>query len=201
EQRLRDIAADGGGEMRRARRVVDPTQRRRQAVEDTLKQLEERRKNSKRPPLGVRIQQAGVTWSKRQFWIGSAAAGVFVLVAALWMGAPRWSAPVLALTGALAAPRWLLAYMKRRRETKFLNELPNAVDVIVRGVKAGLPVGDCIRIIANETQEPVRGEFRTISEAAAMGIPLPDAAAKLYERIPVPEANFFRIVIAIQTKP
>jgi tight adherence protein B len=70
----------------------------------------------------------------------------------------------------------------------------------VRGVKAGLPVGDCIRIIAAETQEPVKGEFRAIAEATAIGMPLPDACAKLYDRIPLPEANFFTIVIAIQQK-
>ncbi len=72
--------------------------------------------------------------------------------------------------------------------------------MIVRGVKAGLPVGDCIRIVAAETQEPVKSEFRAIAESTAMGIPLGDAASKLFERIPVPEANFFGIVVAIQQK-
>jgi len=199
EQRMRDISTEGG-EVRRARRTVDPVASRRQAVEDTLKQLEERRKNSRRPPLGVRLQRAGLGWSKRQFWLASAGAAVMAFVLAALMGAPILVSSVAALAGGLAAPRWALSYLRKRREGKFLEELPNAVDVIVRGVKAGLPIGDCIRIIANETQEPVKSEFRAISEATAMGIPLADAAAKLFERIPLPEANFFGIVVAIQQK-
>jgi len=199
EQRMRDISTEGG-EVRRARRTVDPVASRRQAVEDTLKQLEERRKNSRRPPLGVRLQRAGLGWSKRQFWMASVGAGFATFVVCMFMGAPIYVSPILGLAAGLAAPRWGLGYLRMRRENKFLEELPNAVDVIVRGVKAGLPIGDCIRIIANETQEPVRSEFRTIAESTAMGIPLPDAAAKLFERIPLPEANFFGIVVAIQQK-
>jgi tight adherence protein B len=186
--------------VRRARKSVDPAVTRRQVVEDTLKQLEERRKNAKRPPLGIRLQRAGLGWSKRQFWIGSASLGLLALVISWFMGAPLYAAAVLALAAGLALPRWVLNYLRARREHRFLEELPNAVDVIVRGVKAGLPIGDCIRIIAAETQEPVKSEFRAIAESAAMGIPLGEAAGKLYERIPVAEANFFGIVVAIQQK-
>ena len=200
EQRMRDISSDQG-EVRRARKsAVDPAVTRRQAVEDTLKQLEERRKNAKRPPIGVRLQRAGLTWSKRQFWMASGGAGLAVLVVSWFMGAPLYAAFIIALAAGLAAPRWVLGYLRVRRENRFLEELPNAVDVIVRGVKAGLPIGDCIRIIAAETQEPVKSEFRAIAESAAMGIPLADAAAKLHERIPLAEANFFGIVVAIQQK-
>ena len=199
EQRMRDISADQGG-VRRALKSVDPAVTRRQVVEDTLKQLEERRKNAKRPPLGIRLQRAGLGWSKRQFWIGSASLGLVAFVVSWFMGAPLYAAAVLALAAAFALPRWVLNYLRARREHRFLEELPNAVDVIVRGVKAGLPIGDCIRIIAAETQEPVKSEFRAIAESAAMGIPLGEAAGKLYERIPVAEANFFGIVVAIQQK-
>ena len=199
EQRMRDISADEGG-ARRARKSVDPAVTRRQVVEDTLKQLEERRKNAKRPPLGIRLQRAGLGWSKRQFWMGSASLALVALIVSWFMGAPLYAAAILALAAGLALPRWVLSYLRARREHRFLEELPNAVDVIVRGVKAGLPIGDCIRIIAAETQEPVKSEFRVIAESAAMGIPLGEAAAKLYERIPVAEANFFGIVVAIQQK-
>jgi tight adherence protein B len=74
------------------------------------------------------------------------------------------------------------------------------VDVIVRGVKAGLPLGDCLRIIAAEAQEPVRGEFKIIVESQQVGIPMGEACGKLFERMPLPEANFFGIVIGIQQK-
>src|SRR5206468_10170989 len=97
-------------------------------------------------------------------------------------------------------PMWLLKFLKKRRESKFINAFPDAVDTIVRGIKAGLPLLDSMRIIALEAPEPVRGEFRAIMETQAIGIPIGDACQKLFERIPVAEANFFGIVIAIQSK-
>jgi tight adherence protein B len=74
------------------------------------------------------------------------------------------------------------------------------VDVIVRGIKTGLPLMDCLRVIMNEAQEPVKSEFRSIVESQAVGLPLGEACLKLYERMPLPEANFFGIVIFIQQK-
>ena len=109
-------------------------------------------------------------------------------------------AAVAFFAGALGIPRWLLGFLKSRRIAKYLEELPNAMDVIVRGIKSGLPLNDCIRMIAAEAQEPVRSEFRAIIEQQALGISIADAVGKLYERVPVPESNFFAIVIAIQSK-
>ena len=67
-------------------------------------------------------------------------------------------------------------------------------------MRAGLPLGDCLRVIAGESAEPVRSEFRLIIESTAMGLQLGEAVEKLYERVPVQEANFFSIVINIQSK-
>ncbi|NEW90314.1 pilus assembly protein, partial [Rhodopseudomonas sp. WA056] len=97
-------------------------------------------------------------------------------------------------------PRWTLGFLKRRREKKFLAALPDAVDVIVRGIKAGLPLFDSIKVVAADAPEPLRSEFNAIIETQAIGMPLADACARLYERMPLPEANFFGIVIAIQQK-
>ena len=90
--------------------------------------------------------------------------------------------------------------MKKRRENRFLATFPDAVDVIVRGIKAGLPLLESLKMVANEGQEPVKSEFKAIIETQTIGMPLGDACAKLYERMPLPEANFFGIVIAIQQK-
>jgi tight adherence protein B len=83
---------------------------------------------------------------------------------------------------------------------KFVNEFPNAMDVVVRGVKSGLPLGDCIRIIATEAAEPVRSEFRHIIESQSLGLGIAEACERLYQRVPITEANFFGIVISIQQK-
>jgi len=106
----------------------------------------------------------------------------------------------LGFAGAFGIPRWLLSFLKKRREGKFLEALPDAVDIIVRGVKAGLPLIDCIKMITLEAPEPLKTEFRLIMETQAIGIPLGEACSKLHERTPVPEANFFGIVVAIQQK-
>jgi tight adherence protein B len=98
------------------------------------------------------------------------------------------------------APLWLLKYLKKRREKKFLNSFPDAVDVIVRGIKAGLPLLDSLKIIALEAQEPIKGEFKSIVETQTIGMPIGEACAKLYDRMPLPESNFFGIVISIQQK-
>jgi tight adherence protein B len=112
--------------------------------------------------------------------------------------------PLVALAGGfiglLGAPRWLLSYLRKRRVKRFIDELPNALDVVVRGIRAGLPLADCIRMIANEAREPLRSEFKTLVEAQAVGLSIADACSKLYDRVPVAEANFFAIVIQIQSK-
>ncbi len=107
---------------------------------------------------------------------------------------------VVAFAAGFGFPRWLLNFLKKRRENKFLHDFPDAVDVIVRGIKAGLPLLDCLKIIANEASEPVKSEFRAIVETQTIGMPIGEACGKLYERMPLPEANFFGIVIGIQQK-
>jgi tight adherence protein B len=199
EKRMRDIASDPVT-ARAARKAPDAATSRRQQVEETLKQLEERKKKAKRIPISVRIQRAGLEWSEKEFLIGSIGLGIFAGIISMFLGVEIYLVPLIAVSAGFGVPRWVLAYLQKRRERRFIDELPNAVDVIVRGVKAGLPVGDCIRIIAAETQEPVKTEFRTMAEATSIGMSLPDAASKLYERIPLPESNFFGIVISVQTK-
>jgi tight adherence protein B len=173
---------------------------RRDSVESTLKEFEERHKKSKRLSLAVRIAQAGLHWSKQKYMIISVVIGVVMFMGGLFANAGLPAAAALGFAGAFGLPRWLLSFLKKRRESKFLNGFPDAVDIIVRGVKAGLPLLDCMKMITAEAPEPLKSEFRAIVETQAIGIPLGEACGKLYERMPVPEANFFGIVISIQQK-
>ena len=173
---------------------------RRDVIENTLKEFDERHKKSKGVPLSVRLAQAGFSWSKRQFFLVSAAIGAAMFLLGLITGSGLIVSVVLGAAGALGLPRWLLSFMKKRRETKFLNAFPDSVDIIVRGVKAGLPLLDCLKMITVEAPEPVKSEFRAIVETQAIGMPLGEACGKLYEQMPVPEANFFGIVISIQQR-
>jgi tight adherence protein B len=173
---------------------------RRDAIEIALKEFEQHHKKRKSVPLAARISQAGLMWSKRQFFLISAGIAVVMFLLGILTGAGLLVGAALAFAGAFGIPRWFLSYLKKRREVKFLNSFPDAVDIIVRGAKTGLPLLDCLKIISLEAQEPVRSEFRTIVETQAVGLPIGEACGKLYERIPLAEANFFGIVVTIQQR-
>jgi tight adherence protein B len=197
--RKRQKALVGAGAGRRADRVLNPGANRREQVAQTLKELDTRGK-ARRVTIEQRLAYAGLEWSKARFLVASAIlAAVLGLMMFTVTGNPIIAGSAV-VVGGLGVPRWVLGFMKKRRTDRFVEELPNALDVIVRGIRSGLPIGDCIRVIAMEAREPVKTEFRTIIESQALGITIAEAVAKLHDRMPVPEASFFAIVIAIQQK-
>ncbi len=176
--------------------------KRRKSVQDSLNDLEKKQKakdqNIKKPPLKVQIKQAGLTVSMERFYVYSAICGVALAILSVVGGAPLWVAPGALLAGGLGLPRWFVSFQRQRRVKAFLEEFPNALDVIVRAVKSGLPLNDGIRLIASEAQEPVKTEFRRIVESQQLGLSIPEAAMRMTETMPCPEAGFFGIVIQIQ---
>ena len=184
-----------------AKRQTEKTQRsRREQVEDTLKDLEARHRKESKVSLSMRISRAGLDWSTQKFMVMSAVLAAVFFAGAMVARGGLLGAAGLAFAAGLGLPRWLLGFMKKRREKAFLKALPDAVDVIVRGIKAGLPLFESLKVVVADSPEPLRSEFKAIIETQAIGIPLGDACTRLYERMPVPEANFFGIVIAIQQK-
>lgn len=180
-----------------ARRAERNQRSRREKVEESLQEVENRHKQ-KSLPLASRISQAGLSWSKEKFFVISGIMGFMTFVLSMAGGLSLLPAAGFGIAAGFGLPRWLLNYLKKRRENLFLAGLPDAVDLIVRGIKAGLPLFDSIKVVAREAPEPVRSEFAAIVETQAIGMPLGDACVRLYERMPVPEANFFGIVISIQ---
>ena len=197
EKRMMSVTRTGAPAVKAASRAV---RTRREQVESSLKDIEDRNKTRKSPQLSTRIAQAGVSWTKQQFMIGSAVLGVGVAAIVFILDAGLLPALGLGFAAGFGLPRWVLSYLKRRRETMFLDRFPDAIDVVVRGIKSGLPLGDSLRVIATDSPEPIRSEFRNILETQAVGLPLGEACAKLFDRIPLAEANFFAIVISIQQK-
>lgn len=196
-ERRRASVARSEPTLRKEDRVL---RSKRSQVEDSLKEVEERLKKSKKVSLGIRIAQSGMNWTERQFIIGSSVLGVGAFLGSFLAGAGLPAAAGFAIGAGFGLPRWVLNFLKKRREAKFLNALPDAVDIIVRGIKAGLPLFDSIKVVAADTPEPLRSEFNAIIETQTIGMPLGEACQRLYDRMPLPEANFFGIVIAIQTK-
>ncbi len=196
------VATVAQGQTRAQKRVglPQPLQTRKQQVQDTIKNIEAKQRASRRAPLRIRLIRAGLNIKPRTFYLLSLAAGL----AGGLIGLITGSSPLVSLIAAFACgvglPRWVLARMIRRRQAKFLVEFANAIDIIVRGIKSGLPISDCLSIIAAESPEPVRSEFIDLVEQQKVGVPLQRAFERMSERMPLQEVNFFAIVIAIQAQ-
>jgi len=197
ERRMASVARAEPMAARPARAVQKS---RREQVELTLKEIEQRRRKNARVPLAVRISQAGLNWSQRQFMLLAAALGVAAFATVLLTEGGVLPALGFGFAAGFGLPLWFLKFLKKRREARFLDTFPDAVDVIVRGIKAGLPLLDSFKLIASDAQEPIRSEFQSIIDTQTVGIPLGDACLKLYEHMRVAEANFFGIVVPIQQR-
>ena len=185
-----------------SRTAAEVAASRRKAVSDTLKDLETRQKAKEKISLRVRLQQAGLDTTPKAFWIASGGLGA-VCALAVWLSLPpsplsQLGAFVTGFVGVFGLPRWILAKMIKRRQGKFLAELANAIDVVVRGVKSGLPLNECLSIISRESPEPIAGEFKEVVEQQRVGVPLAEALDRLVQRMPLSEVKFLAIVIAIQ---
>ena len=198
-ERRQTRLAGAGPSKRGSDRAADATARRKQITE-SLKELETRGRKQKTVTLEMKLLQAGLSWSRRRYYlfcgVGGCLSGALVFVlSGNWLVL----APAIGI-GAFGLPMWILGFLRKRRLKKFVAEFPNAIDVIIRGVKAGLPLGDCLRVIAAEALEPVKTEFRLICEAQSVGLSIGESVDRIIDRVPVVEANFFAIVISIQEK-
>ena len=169
---------------------------RKKQIAEGLRDLE--KANRRRRNLQAKIEQAGLSISRRRFLIASVLFGLFLGVAAWIESKSALLAAMVVVIGSAGLPRFVLERLRRRRIAKFIANFPNAIDIIVRGVKSGLPLGDTIRISAKESVEPVRSEFVKIVKSLSLGLTLPEAIERMAQRIPVAETNFFSIVISIQ---
>lgn len=199
-KRLSNIKQRDKNQQNNAAQRLQEAAKRRKTVQDSLKDLEDktRSKHKKKLTLKKMLVQAGMKTTVQQFFMFSVVFGLLMTIAAFVSGFNYYVIGGVFFVCTFGFPRWVVSYKRKKRFKAFMQEFPNAVDVIVRGVKAGLPLNDCLAIIARESKDPVGPEFRKIVESQQMGMTMADAIAKLYENIPLSEANFFGIVIAIQ---
>ncbi|WP_119273146.1 type II secretion system F family protein [Taklimakanibacter deserti] len=205
EKRVRALTADERAPVKpglRARLLAeDPKDARRKQLQESLNQLGEReRQRRQKLTLRVLIMQAGLQTSPRTFYIFSVGVGVMIGLVTFVIGVPWYVGIVAGFAGFLGLPRWTLKYLRRRRQQVFLNDFADAIDIMVRGLKSGLPIHDAMRIISTETPAPVGPEFLEIVEGQRVGISIDQGIDRLFERMPLPEVNFLAIVMAIQSK-
>jgi len=192
-------ATSPAAKSERSRTPQDAAANRRKQILQNLKAVEQQQRK-KTVTLEGRLNQAGLNPNVRTFWIIS---GVLAIILSLGAFAVSHN-PLIGLgvgfAGGLGLPRWVLGFLGKRRLKKFTADFPNATDIIVRGIKSGLPVNDCLKVIARESPEPLAGEFKKLVEGLSMGQSVEEALDKLHGRMPTSEVRFFSIVLSIQQK-
>ena len=176
----------------------DPGLRRRQIMK-TLRD-EERRQRKESLSMTARLQQAGLPITPRTFWIISAGLGFGVFALVFLGGQKSYIALLLGIGMGLGLPRWAISFLAKRRAKKFVEGFADASDIIVRGIKSGLPVSECLQVIARESPEPLSSEFRRLVDGVAHGMTLEQMLERMHTRMPLPELRFFTIVLSIQQK-
>ena len=183
----------------RAKAAANTPDARRKAILKTLKEQDQQKKKASLSVAG-KLRAAGLGDNTRNFYIVSAGVGLTVGLIALVLR----QMPLIILGAAFAAgfglPRWVVGMMAKARTKKFTEAFSDAIDIIVRGIKSGLPVHDCLKIIGKECPEPLAGEFRMLTENVGMGMSMDQALERMYERMPTNELRFFTIVLSIQSK-
>jgi tight adherence protein B len=201
EKRVQDVA-EGARVTRGSNKIEEAASSRKQQVAQTLQDLEDKQKAVKKITMRQRLQRAGLDIDERSFWIASAICGIVAALLAL-IFLPNFTILVpfaIGFAAAFGLPRLVVSIMIKKRQKKFLDNFANAIDVIIRGVKTGLPLNECLAIIARETEDPIGGEFRDVVEQQRVGVPLAECFERMMNRMPVPEVRFFAIVIAIQSQ-
>lgn len=192
------VRAEAVANAKRAAVANTPEARRKQILLQ-LKEVD-RRERRARMTMAAKLKQAGLRLSMRTFVIISVVAGLVGALLTLVLSANIFLAVGVGVAAGLGLPRWIVGFKAKGRMKKFSLAFADAIDILVRGIKTGLPLHECFKIIARESPEPLAGEFRTLVEGMGVGLTLPQALDKMYERIPTPELKFFAIVIAIQQK-
>ena len=174
----------------------------RKNVQALLKQIESKNAEQKQKlTMRRRLDQAGLPdVGARTFWIVSSSLGAAIALICFVTGQALLVDAMAAFTAGFGLPRWVLGFMKARREKKFTAEFANAIDVVVRSVRSGLPTTEALKIVARESPEPVGGEFSRLVEGLKVGVTLEQGCKRMYESMPTAEVSFFGIVMTIQQK-
>jgi tight adherence protein B len=202
QKRMKAVSGGGVRTDGRKQQAEIAALKRKASAQEALKEMTQSEKQSRKRRVSIKgqIEQAGIKLSVTMFWMFSAGSGVAFSLAGFMIQQGLIGAAAGFFIGFLGLPRWVLGFLVSRRQKKCSSQLADGIDIIVRGVKSGLPLGQCMRIIAAESPEPLRTEFQQLVDAQAMGVPLDQGLQRMYERMPLPEVNFFAIVLGIQQK-
>ncbi len=194
-QRMNEIGILGDGNVGKEK----TESRRQRRIQEKVKQLGA--KGEKRGFIeGIRddIMQAGIDLPVPVFFLGSAVLGVLAAFFALVSGINPLAAGPAALVGGLLLPKMFLRSKARGRQKKFTKNFADAIDLIVRGIRSGLPINECFNVVAREFEAPLGEEFRLLVDGQNLGMTMDDLMDRGLRRIPTSEYKFFAIVTQIQ---
>jgi tight adherence protein B len=190
------------GDIQANRRTADAERTRegrRKQIQQTLRvQNEALGRAKRRVPLQDQIYQAGMKIKARDWIRNLIILGVAITAACYFLQVPILFCLVFGVAGGYLLGRLWLGRRRKKHINAYLEELPNAVEAIVRGVKSGLPLNDSMRLVAKEAKEPIKSEFQRVLDQQSMGKSMMEAVMILFERMPIPEVNFFVVVITVQ---
>lgn len=147
------------------------------------------------------LMRAGIRMDVR-LWLGlNVAIAVLVWLVALGLKAPPLLGPLLAASLGFGLPRLLVGWLGKRRIARFTTLFADALDIVVRGLRSGLPLGECMAIIGREVPEPLGPEFRLVMEGQKLGLSLEESLARAVERTPPPISSISPSSWASSSRP
>lgn len=177
---------------------LDNPNQRRATLEQKLKQNE--KAGSKKETIHDLIMQAGLSLSVQKFWIFSLIFAVLITFLVKAIGASPFVTIMAAIIALFGLPKLFLKAKAQGRQKKFLEDFAEALESMMRLLKAGMPVTEAIRMVANEFDGPIGEEMSQIYDQQKIGTPLPEAVLNAAKRMPLTEMQMFATAIAIQTQ-
>lgn len=148
--------------------------------------------------LQKRIAMTGKTWTPAQYLMANV--GIFFVVGPLvWfkLGNP-WLALAVGAAAGVGLPHFVIGFLIKKRVNQFTKKFPDAIELLVRGLRSGLPISETIGVVASEVPGPVGIEFRSVSDKIKIGRTMDVALQETADRLGTPEFQFFCITIQIQ---
>jgi len=200
-KRVQAVAGPAGKARGRGPAPENAAQKRKN-VAALLKDMEKNRAAKReKPTMRRRLEQAGLAkTSPRTFWMICAIMAAITAALCLLTRQSLLVTAMMVFVVGLGLPRWVLGFLAARRRKKFTENFANAIDVIVRSVKSGLPTHEALRIVAREAPNPVGSEFSTLVEGMKVGVTMEQGLKRMLESMPTAEVGFFSIVMTIQAR-
>jgi tight adherence protein B len=197
DKRIKALQGDIQANRRDAESVRSRDSRRKQ-IQDTLKAQNDALGTRKRVGLQDQIYQSGMKIQAKNWVRNQIILGIVLAVVCFLLQVPWYFAIIFGAAGGYLLPKFWMGRRRKKHQAAYLDELPNAVEAIVRGVKSGLPLNDSMRLVAKEAKEPIKSEFQKVLDQQTMGKSTGEAIMILFDRMPLAEVNFFVVVITVQ---